>query len=219
VIVSLNGDILGYRRDLESSFFPMNVICVIALEFDVDLPTAYCMSLYLTDLYKHMFDALVASVCVNPGPHLEAAEQARALAQWLDGFHTWHMTSPRHENDKPLVDTETAKGHFPDWRSGPLWHVVSGRSAHVRAPHSATEKRLIIGPTGLGTSAARLGTSPHAKSANILEDWAARLLGWSAWSNRDTGVGAHDVPTAGRYPGVPTGLGTSAVRIHTRSRG
>jgi len=219
VIVSLNGDILGYRRDLESSFFPMNVICVIALAFDVDIVTAYCMSLDLTDLYKHMFDALVASVYVNPGRHLETAEQAKALAQWLDGFHTWHMTSPRHENDQPLMDAEAAKGHFPDWPSGPLWHAVSGRAVHARAPRSPTEKRVLIGPTGLGTSAARLGTPRDANAAKRLEDWAAGLLGWHARSSHDTGNGAHDVPAAGRSPGVPTGLGTSAVRIHTRSRG
>ncbi|MFY0535193.1 terpene synthase family protein [Nannocystis pusilla] len=75
LLSGLLNDIIGFRRDIETNF-PMNIIAVLALEFRVDLATAYVMSINLIEAIKHSFDALVEDVCAHPGPYPEAAAQA-----------------------------------------------------------------------------------------------------------------------------------------------
>lgn len=215
VMVSLNGDILGFQRDIEAEF-PINVIPVIALDFDVDLVTAYRMSHDLVDLYKSVMDAMVADVYINPGPNPEAATQAHAMAHWVDGFHTWHMTSPRHGFEKPTADGKLA-GQVPaDFREGPLWQALSARDAEAAQP--SAEPRQLSTPSGLGSSAARIAR-PRPATPRLParpEDWALGLLGWHAPVAEPSSAVVIATPGSARFSSGPTGLGTSAARVSRR---
>lgn len=194
VVAVVNGDIAGYRKDLEMTFFPMNVIPIIAIDFSVDLATAYRMSLDLLELYKHILDELVASVCAEAGADPERAAQARAIVQWPHGFHTWHTTGKRHGSASTRADPTP----LPDWRSGPLWQQVS------RRPPGAADLRWPFDPAGMRTAAARYNAAGDATPSDRLKSWAASTLGWHA--PRDHAAAARTIPG-------PAGVGTAFARI------
>lgn len=133
VLQALDNDILGYERDIEANF-PMNVIPVMALEFRVDLPTAYLMSLDLAEVLKHNFDALVEDLCTDPGDYPEAAAMARAIAGYPDAFHTYHRDNGRYARE-PAFDPAATLPPDHNWRSGPLLRALATRrSRDVAVP-------------------------------------------------------------------------------------
>jgi FAD/FMN-containing dehydrogenase len=138
ILAALDNDIVGYQRDIEANY-PINIIAVLSLEFHVDLATAYLMALDLIELLMRTMDALVEDVVAHPGDYPEAATQARALAVWPHGWHTWHETSPRYNAGRaPTADpgevaervAAAAADLMPppdqDWRSGLLMRALTG---------------------------------------------------------------------------------------------
>lgn len=215
IITAIEGDVLGYRRDFEKSPHPMNIILVIALDLSVDLATAYRMSIDLIELYKHIFDSLVAEVCADPGPDPEAPAQARAMADWLDGFHTWYTNNHRH--GKADAEAQAKDPARPAWQTGPLWQALSQCSGNEVAPYALADKRFSAGPTGIGTSAARSTAEKEITPAERLKSWATDSLGWSGARDHRASSGATAV--AVRVPNGPSGLGISAARIPALSGG
>ncbi|MDC0672506.1 cholesterol oxidase substrate-binding domain-containing protein [Nannocystis sp. ncelm1] len=138
LLSGLLNDIIGFRRDIETNF-PMNIIAVLALEFRVDLATAYVMSINLIEAIKHSFDALVEDVCAHPGPYPEAAAQARAISVWPDAWYTWHQTTPRYLHDQAVAPPEVAVPDYQDWRSGPLLRALASRGNRDAPTQSTAE--------------------------------------------------------------------------------
>lgn len=214
VIVMLNGDIAGYRKDLEMSFFPMNVIPIIAIDFSVDLATAYRMSLDLTELYRNMLDERVAAVCAEQSSDPESAAQARAIEQWLHGFHTWHTRGERHGS----ASAQVKQPALPEWQSGPLLQLLSQRPLADTSLPGLTERRPAWEPSGLGTSTARWNAAQGATPAEQLTGWAADTLGLSGLKEHGAKSGAGGGSATVRIP-RPTGIGTSAARINPLGSG
>ncbi len=233
VLVGLNGDIVGIQKDIEDGFF-INVIPVIALDFGVDLVTAYFMAVEVLDIYKQMFDALVVDVCMRPGDEPHAPVQALAIAQWLDALHTWHMTGPRHGAGQVPDELRAAMEALGKAQEGALSREVMNRLG--KPSGAAATESTSIGKEGLGTSALRFSDS--LRGAEMLKHWAQELLGWSTpeasappealsavpfTEIKPTGLGAAasllreiaaaPAPSAHIVEFKPTGLGNAAATI------
>jgi hypothetical protein len=205
----LNNDIVGIEKDILGEY-PINVVAVIAIEFNVDLPTAYLMSTELLDVLKQLLDMLVAEVGVRPGPNPRTATQALALQQWPDGLHTWHTLRQQHSTSG-LPDELMGSGYpLGNVEHGALLEAV--RKRLVNAP--ANTDNTHIGATGLGTSALRLASSLNG--AEILRDWVTGLLGWSTAAAPPAAPPA-PVAAAAVFAEIrPTGVGT-VTALHNES--
>jgi Terpene synthase family 2, C-terminal metal binding len=215
IVVSLNGDAMGVQKDIEDNY-PINVIPVLAMDFGVDLVTAYLMSLDLLDIFRQMFDTLVADVCHRPGAEPETSAEALSMSRWPDGFHTWHMTNARHS---ALGAPDALKAEivtYPDVQENALLRAVSARagSPHVAVP---TESER-LGANGLGTSGIRFARS--SSGAEMLREWAMSLLGWSTLAPRPASGEERAKDATPLAPATaplpidlqPTGLGTKELR-------
>ena len=201
VVTVVNGDIAGYRKDLEMSFFPMNIIPILASDFSVDLATAYRMSLDVLELYQHILEGMVAEVCTESAASDPArAAQARAIAQWPHGFHTSYTRAHRHG-----VSSDQAQRPASDWRSGPLWQQLSRPGA--------PETRPFLHP-GVAAVSPQWSAEKDATPTEQLLRWAAGTLGWHAPRGAAGGATATATATAMRIPG-PAGLGAATARIHS----
>jgi hypothetical protein len=206
VVQSLHSDILGYRKDVEGDC-PMNVLTVISLDLNVDLATAYLMSLEVLEALKHTMDLIVEDVCADSGSHPEAARQARAMAEWMDGFHTWHLNSPRYRTDASAPDPTVEPIASRDWRAGTFLRLVTDHLRGEGALSPALEGQS-IGAGGLGTSANLL--AHHLSAPAIVKKWLDRHLGWGAAPAAD--APKQEAP-ASKIPAGPTGLGSCSAQV------
>jgi hypothetical protein len=205
VIVALNGDTMGVQKDINDDC-PMNVIPVLALDFGVDIATAYLMGIELLDIYKQIFDALVVDICHRPFPEPETAAQARIMALWLDGFHTWHVTGKRHGGEEARDALLNELNALGNGQQGALARAVRDRLGKPTGAAAAEDAPL--GVASLGTSAVRLAAS--LSEAEMLKQWASSLLGWS------TPIDSPKTKTDAAAPFTeikPTGIGHGAAQL------
>ncbi len=199
ILAALDNDIVGYQRDIEADP-PINIITVLSLEFRVDLATAYVMAIELIELLMRTMDSLVEDVVAHPGDYPEAAAQARTLAAWPHGWHTWHETSPRYN-----------AGLAPEEVPADVAELVSGADGAGLVPPQDQDWRsgtLMSALTGMESGPAADAPSGEGWSASPLQKLVATLLGWLPMPS----PGAIAVPTS-----APVQAGEEQSTTHSES--
>jgi germacradienol/geosmin synthase len=140
---ALMNDIVSYRKEIELEGELNNGVLVVQQFLGSDLQQAVNV----------VNDLRTSRLCQFE--HVVAAE----LAALFDEFNL--DTSAREELLKYVKSLE-------DWASGVIkWHLVTGRYKNLRSHYFPTVGQLLSGPTGLGTSAARIGSLRGAGPGSV----------------------------------------------------
>jgi germacradienol/geosmin synthase len=140
---ALMNDIVSYRKEIELEGELNNGVLVVQQFLGSDLQQAVNVVNDLRTSRLRQFE------------HVVAAE----LAALFDEFNL--DTSAREELLKYVKSLE-------DWASGVIkWHLVTGRYKNLRSHYFPTVGQLLSGPTGLGTSAARIGSLRGAGPGSV----------------------------------------------------
>jgi len=166
--VHLRNDLFSYQREVESE--GENANCVLVVERFFGVPTQRAADI-TNDLLTSRLQQYENTALVELPPLLEehgllpdarvgVLAYVKGLQDWQSGGHEWHMRSSRYMNAE--VDETNALRPLPRY-DRPLSSVPSVL-LRAGSPHPrATTRRdapppppTLRGPTGLGTSAARL---------------------------------------------------------------
>lgn len=156
--VHLRNDLFSYQREVEVEGENANCVLVVRRFFDVDAQRAANLTNDLLTSRLHQFEntvfvelpMLFEAHATLPHERAAVMKYVQGLQDWQSGGHEWHMRSSRYMNKGAR-----ASGALPE----------NFLSAFARlVPESLREpaERLLGGPTGLGTAAARLPLSTLA---------------------------------------------------------
>ncbi|WP_406279616.1 germacradienol/geosmin synthase [Embleya sp. NBC_00896] len=142
-------DVFSYRKEIEVEGELHNLLLVVQNFFGCDFAQALVIVNDLMTSRMREFERVVATElpAMYEDLALESAARealdgyARALGDWNAAILKWHQECVRYADPKPLVPFPWQEG------GGGAGRRVVGRSV----------PRVPYGPTGLGTSAARLG--------------------------------------------------------------
>jgi germacradienol/geosmin synthase len=129
---ALTNDIVSYRKEIELEGELNNALLVVQRFLDCDLPQAVGVVNDLRTARLRQFERVVASELPALSGQFDLDAGAREALQ------------------------KYAKG-LEHWASGVIkWHLVSGRYKTLGSPPVLKAGKLLAGPTGRGTSAARI---------------------------------------------------------------
>jgi germacradienol/geosmin synthase len=175
----LVNDIFSYQKEIEFEGELNNGVLVVQRFLDCDLARAVDVVNDLMTSRLRQFEHIVA----NELPVL---------------FDEFKLDKSAREKLRSYVEGQK---HY---LAGVLnWHEATGRYKESELRNPPTPGRLLGGPAGLGTAAARTGS------------WAGAGDPGSAVGSQESGL--RDPLTAGRLLGGPTGLSTAAARIGSLS--
>jgi germacradienol/geosmin synthase len=141
--VHLRNDVFSYQREVEDEGEVTNAVLVLEafLGYDTQHAAETVNDMITSRLHQFEntffteFPLLCEEHGLDPTDRARVLIYAKGLQDWQAGCHEWHLRSTRYMND--------------------------GRNSTT----SYTLANLLRGPTGLGTSAARLAEALHAESA------------------------------------------------------
>ncbi len=172
--VHLRNDLFSYQREVETEGENANCVLVVerffgcetqkAAQITNDLLTSRLQQFENTALVE--LPLLFAAKGTDPAGQAAVAGYVKGLQDWQSGGHEWHMRSSRYmnkESDDSLPETAPIAAEplgLPGFR------IASGdklpRSEGLAAIASAMAVLAALqGPTGLGTSGARVRVTPQ----------------------------------------------------------
>ncbi|MFJ3161090.1 terpene synthase family protein [Streptomyces kanasensis] len=133
---TLLNDLYSYQKEIEFEGEVHNCVLVVQRFFDVDHPTAVAMTGELMNsrmrqfqhVAAHEFPVLYEDFGLDRETRAVLDGYVRELENWMAGIHTWHRDCKRYQEEVLLQDRAEALAGAPS----------------------------LGGPTGLGTSAARV---------------------------------------------------------------
>jgi germacradienol/geosmin synthase len=153
--VHLRNDLFSYQREVQEEGENSNAVLVFERFFDCSTQEAADLVNDLLTSRLQQFEntaltevpGLLMEHAVPPAEQTGISAYVKGLQDWQAGGHEWHARSSRYMNDSTNSD-----GGGPDESGGP----EEGAGPAVASGLA----RILAGPTGLGTSAARLRFGP-----------------------------------------------------------